>query len=140
MTRVFRRLSLPVVLGLGIALMMPVTASAWYGGGGWHGGGWHGGGWRGGGWGWHGGFYPYGGYGYGYWPYAAPMMVSPVVSTYVPPVTEVSQDPAPAPQQAATQSTSYYCNNPQGMYPAVPECPSGWTEIPTTPPDLKNGK
>ena len=144
MTSVFRRLSSPVVLGVGVALMMPVTASAWYGGG-WHGGGWHGEGWHGEGWGWHGGvnvgFYPYGGYGYDYWPYAAPTVIAPVVQTYVPPVTEVSQDPEPLPQQAATQSISYYCNNPQGTYPAVRACPSGWREVPTTPPDLnKNGK
>ena len=36
---------------------------------------------------------------------------------------------APAP---ATQEYWYYCDNPQGYYPYVPQCVSGWQRVPAT--------
>ncbi len=110
------------------------------GGGGWHGGGggWHGGGWHGGGW--------YRGVGVGFWAplgwgwpapyeyyyppayYAAPYAAAaPVV---------VQQQPAPAMAAAPAAATGmwYYCDNPRGYYPYVPNCGSAWQQVPATPP------
>ena len=44
----FRKLALTViaVASLGAAALVPTSASAWGGHGGWHGGGWHHGGWH----------------------------------------------------------------------------------------------
>lgn len=42
----------------------------------------------------------------------------------------------PAPQQEE-QSYWYFCNNPQGYYPYVKQCPSGWLKVipSVVPPD-----
>src|SRR5262245_45764983 len=124
---------------------------SWNGGGNWHGGNWHGGwnGWRGAGWGWRGGWgwwgpgvvvgagfapyywggypwYPYG-YGYGYpYPYqgySAPVVLDSGAQTYI-------EQAAPAPPQPQFW---YYCQNPQGYYPYVGECPGGWQPVPAQP-------
>jgi len=42
----------------------------------------------------------------------------------------VVQAPPPPPQ------VWYYCNSPQGYYPSVPACPSGWQTVPAQPRDL----
>ena len=118
-------------------------------GGGWHGGGggWHGGGggWHGGGWGWRGGWwgpgvfigaglaapfwgYPY--YGYPY-PYAYPYPYG--YPAYSPPVVESSSQTY-IQQEAPAQQFWYYCQNPQGYYPYVGECPGGWQQVAPQPP------
>jgi len=105
--------------------------------------------WRGGRWvqSWHGGRY-------GWWwlvgttwllypgpvypypdPEAEPIYViddaaAPVVAAPPPPPAQAPVAPPPPPQQVW-----YYCNNPQGYYPTVPACPSGWQTVPATPPD-----
>jgi hypothetical protein len=28
----------------------------------------------------------------------------------------------------------YYCDNPQGYYPYVQQCPGGWNQVPARPP------
>ncbi len=115
--------------------------SAWVGNG-WRGGAWGGRGWWGGGrgsgvvfgtniivgpgfWGpgWYGPAYPY--YPYPY--YAAP----PVVIQQEPQV--YIQQPEAQPQQP---NYWYYCQNPQGYYPHVQQCPGGWMTVvpPTTAP------
>lgn len=45
----------------------------------------------------------------------------------------VSQQPAPPPQ---APTYWYYCQNPQGYYPYIRQCPTGWMQVvpPTTPP------
>lgn len=49
-----------------------------------------------------------------------------------PPQAYVSQDDA--------DSTWYYCDNPQGYYPQVPECPGGWQTVENgSPPQLPAG-
>jgi hypothetical protein len=55
---------------------------------------------------------------------APPTLIQP------PPVYE---PPAPPPQAPAYW---YYCPNPQGYYPYVPQCPPGWMQVvpPTSPP------
>jgi hypothetical protein len=104
----------------------------WHGGG-WQGGNWHGGGWRGGWWGptvvigagpW---WYPYYGYGYPYaYPYANSAYPPPVIVDNAP-QTYIEQD-AQTPQQ-----DWYYCQNPQGYYPYISECPSGWQPVAPQP-------
>ena len=118
---------------------------SWHGGGsshgGWHGGGWHGGGWHGGGW--HGRhhfwgprvffgvgvaapfwWYPYG-YAYPY-PYAYPAD-SPPMAVESSPQTYIQED-------TQAQQYWYYCQNPQGYYPYVKECPGGWQQVAPQPP------
>lgn len=79
--------------------------------------------------------YPYYGYGYGY-PYAYPYPYYPPAVVTVPamPQTYIQQAPqAPAVQQ--NQSAYWhYCNNPEGYYPYVKECPDGWQLVEPTPP------
>ena len=58
---------------------------------------------------------------------------------YSPPPVVVQQqqpvyvEPAPAPQQT---NYWFYCQNPQGYYPYVQQCPAGWMRVvpPSTPP------
>jgi hypothetical protein len=122
---------------------------AWQGG---HGGGGHRGGWHGGhGWGgprvgigigigpfwgpyWGSYGYPYGypyAYPYGY-PYAYPYGYPPVVAV---PSTQVDVQPSPpAAAQPPPAASWYYCDNPQGYYPYVQQCPGGWRAVAPTPP------
>ena len=88
--------------------------------------------WIGPGWGWGPGwgapYYPYPYYSYPSYPYYP-----------APPVINQQQSPVyvePAPQQEE-QNYWYYCPNPQGYYPYVPECPKGWLKVipSTVPPD-----
>ncbi len=119
---------------------------SWSGSGG-HGGSWHGGGTSHGGWhggGWHGRrhfwgprvffgvgvaapfwWYPYG-YAYPY-PYAYPAY-SPPVAVESSPQTYIEQD-------TQAQQYWYYCQNPQGYYPYVKECPGGWQQVAPQPPE-----
>jgi hypothetical protein len=50
-------------------------------------------------------------------PYAAPVVVPP-------PVVVIP---------AAPPTAWYYCDNPRGYYPYVPQCPSGWRAVSPTP-------
>ncbi len=86
-----------------------------------------------GGWGWHGGWhhgfwgprffwgpsivigspwYPYGYYGYS----APPVVIEQQPQTYVQP-------------QSPQENYWYYCQNPQGYYPYVQNCPGGWMKV-----------
>ena len=62
-----------------------------------------------------------------YYPYPAPSVIVLQPPVYVQP------EPAPPPQ---TSAYWYYCQNPQGYYPYVQQCPNGWMQVvpPTTPP------
>ena len=40
----------------------------------------------------------------------------------------------PAPEAEEQQSYWYYCKDPQGYYPYVKECPSGWMKVVPSPP------
>ena len=57
--------------------------------------------------------------------YAAPPVVMQPAPTYA--------QPAPPPQEP---SYWYYCQNPQGYYPYVQQCPHGWMKVvpPATAP------
>lgn len=65
-----------------------------------------------------------------YW-YPEPVYPYPLVvaDTYVP-----DEDYAPAPTGGPVW---YYCHGPEGYYPYVRACPSGWQPVPATPPDYQ---
>jgi hypothetical protein len=68
---------------------------------------------------------PFPGYYYPYpYPYYPPVVVAPAQ----PPVY-IEQQPA-APQPG---SYWYHCNTPEGYYPYVKACPSGWQQVAPTP-------
>jgi hypothetical protein len=127
-----------VVLALLFACTIPgyaVERGASHGGSGPHGGGehhgrgdWHGGVWIGPGWGGWGGWGPWW-WGPPYYPYYHP---------YYPYDTEtpaVIQQQPPVYVQPEEQYW-YFCRNPEGYYPYIKKCPSGWLKvIPPAPPD-----
>ena len=51
--------------------------------------------------------------------------------TYIAPLLTVQETPEPPPAQAWW----YHCANPQGYYPYVPACPTGWQTVPAAPAD-----
>jgi hypothetical protein len=76
-------------------------------------------------------------FGYPYYPYPYPYY-PPVVAvpTPVQPPVYVEQAPAqisPAPAQPANNYW-YHCDNPEGYYPYIKECPGGWQKVLPTPP------
>jgi len=77
---------------------------------------------------WYGGGYPYYPYPYYSYPY------------YAAPPLAVQQEPPVYLQQPESQPPQpnywYYCQNPQGYYPYVQQCPGGWMTVvpPTTAP------
>ena len=122
------------------------------GGGGGHGGGGYGGGHYGGGYGGHYGGYGYGhgyyygpgyyyggfglglglGYGLGY--YGSPYYAYPPAVVTVPTAPPVYIQQTPPAAQQNPSGFWYYCNNPQGYYPYVKQCPGGWQQVAPTPP------
>lgn len=90
------------------------------------------------------GGYGYGGYGFGgygmsgfgypfYYPssyYYPPTVIVPTT----PPVYIQQQQSQPA--QSAQPQTNYwyYCQNPDGYYPYVKNCPGGWLQVAPQPP------
>ena len=89
------------------------------------------------------GGYGYGGYGYGgygmsgfgypfYYPPA--YYPPPVIVPTTPPVYIQQQQAQPA--QSAQPQTNYwyYCQNPDGYYPYVKNCPGGWLQVAPQPP------
>ncbi len=62
-------------------------------------------------------------------PYAYAYPAPPVI-VQPPPVYEQAAPPAPSP------TYWYYCPNPQGYYPYISQCPSGWMRVvpPSSPP------
>lgn len=67
-------------------------------------------------------YYPYP---YAYYP--------PVITVPVQPQTYIEQ----APSQAAPVAENYYwyhCDNPDGYYPYIKDCPNGWQKVAPAPP------
>ena len=106
-------------------------------------GGW--GGHYGGGWGHRGGYYAGGlglglglGYGLGYnsgyygGGYYSPYYDYPpaVITVPVTPPVYIQQSPPVVQQNPA--GYWYYCNSPQGYYPYIKQCPSGWQQVSPT--------
>jgi hypothetical protein len=76
----------------------------------------------------------------GYWGYPTPYPYYPYNPYYPPVVTVPSSPPVyieQGQQQPATppQHYWYYCSNPQGYYPYVRECPTGWQAVAPQPPN-----
>jgi len=63
------------------------------------------------------------------------LMPPPVVVSPPEPVTYIER--APEVEQAAQQAPAagywYWCGEPQGWYPQVPECPPGWQPVAPRP-------
>jgi len=111
---------LPILM---VMLLIAVSSvpgqAAWRGDHGWHGGGHFGGGiWIGPGW-WGPPYYPY----YPYYP-APPVVIERETTVY--------RDREP---QQTEQPYWYYCTQPQGYYPYVRRCPSGWLKVVPSAPD-----
>lgn len=64
-----------------------------------------------------------------YYPYYAPYYAEPPIVIQQQP--EVYDQPAPQTEQ---QVYWYYCQDPQGYYPYVKQCPSGWLKVVPSPP------
>ncbi len=80
----------------------------------------------------------------GIW-YPYPRPIYPYPNPYIPPTVVVEQPPVyvqqqpapPAPAAAPAQPQSqnwYYCEQSNGYYPYVRECPGGWKTVPAEPP------
>ncbi|WP_394777688.1 hypothetical protein [Undibacterium sp.] len=132
-----------------VALGSVTASSAWAD----HG---HFGGYRGG---FHGGYHGYGGprvglglyldpfplfygpayYGPAYYPSYSEVVVGPAPTTvYVQPSATISGPSYPdnaGGSQPGQSSDWYYCHKPDGYYPSVKTCPSGWQRVPQTPAD-----
>jgi len=70
-----------------------------------------------------------------YWepyPYYPPVVVAPP-SVYVQPAPQVQLAPQTPSQPPAASSFWYYCEDPQGYYPYVQQCPGGWQPVAPTP-------
>lgn len=145
---------LVVALALPFALLsIAAHAEDHHGGGGrdFHGGGdFRGGHFRGGGgfgigfgwWGWDPYWYPAqyyypGPYPYPYpYPYAYPYAYAPYPAS-APPYPPSGPQASPAQQASAGAPPPqfwYYCDDPKGYYPQVPNCPTAWHEVSATPP------
>jgi hypothetical protein len=78
----------------------------------------------------------------GYYPYVAQCGTAwqavpayPQAGTAPLPAPSAPYPTAPAPMAAPpSQQSWYYCSNPQGYYPTVPECRSGWQQVPANAP------
>jgi hypothetical protein len=60
-----------------------------------------------------------------YFYYPAPVMVAPSS-----PPTYIESVPA---QQTPASNDWFYCDNPDGYYPHIKECPGGWRTVPAQP-------
>jgi len=70
----------------------------------------------------------------GWWPYYYPSYYYPYYYPPDPPVIIQQPEIYTQPQAQETPLYWYYCKEPQGYYPYVKECPSGWMKVVPTPP------
>jgi hypothetical protein len=103
--------------------------------------------WRGGAWrhSWHNGHWGWWWVAAGSW-YFYERPIYPYPDPYIPPTVVVAPTVVAPPaepmvvQPAATVAMAptpaqywYYCKSPQGYYPYVASCASGWSQVPATP-------
>src|SRR4051812_43373443 len=68
---------------------------------------------------------------YYYGPYPYPVVIAPSgPPTYI----EQGQEPATVQSPQAPSNYWYYCSKPDGYYPYVKQCPSGWKKVAPQPP------
>ena len=60
--------------------------------------------------------------------YSPPVVIEQAPSVYI------QQSPQQAPMSAQEPTYWYYCQEPQGYYPYVKQCPQGWMKVVPTPP------
>lgn len=72
-------------------------------------------------------------YSYYRYPYASPYYYPPTVVT-VPSAPPVYIEQSPPVAREYPSGYWYYCNNPEGYYPYIQECPDGWQQVDPTPP------
>ena len=65
---------------------------------------------------------------YPYYPYYPPAIVT------VPRSPPVYIERSPPVNEQLTTGYWYYCDNPQGYYPYVTDCPTGWRQVDPIPP------
>jgi hypothetical protein len=75
----------------------------------------------------------------GPWYYGPPPYAYYPPYPYYPPVVTVPSAPPTYIQQGEAEpapplSYWYYCEQPQGYYPYVKQCPGGWQKVPSQPP------
>jgi hypothetical protein len=75
--------------------------------------------------------FPYYPYPYSYPPYAYPYYYPPVYAYPSYPYAYAQPPVYSAPEQPYYW---YYCQDPQGYYPYVKNCPAGWIKVIPTPP------
>ncbi len=82
------------------------------------------------------GGYGFGGYGLGYPFYYPPAYAYPptVVVPTTPPVYIQQQQAQPVQPAQPQTNYWYYCQNPDGYYPYVKNCPGGWLQVAPQPP------
>jgi hypothetical protein len=74
---------------------------------------------------------------YYYYPYPYPYYPPVMVQPSQPPVYIEQGEAQSVPQQATVAPENYYwyhCDKPEGYYPYIKECPSGWQKVSPTPP------
>ena len=71
--------------------------------------------------------------GIGVWPFWGPWWAPYAGPVVVPPPVVVTPAPSVVVPPAAPPTSWYYCDNPRGYYPYVPQCPSGWRAVSPTP-------
>jgi len=76
------------------------------------------------------------GYGLGYYgrPYYSPYYAYPPAVIAVPLTPPVYIQQAPPVTQQYPPGYWYYCNNPEGYYPYIQQCPNGWQQVEPIPP------
>jgi hypothetical protein len=77
---------------------------------------------------WHGG---------GSW-YLYPSPVYPYPDPWLPPAYVLANPPAVAVPPGPPVQYWYYCEAGRTYYPYVATCPSGWQQVPATPPDASS--
>lgn len=60
----------------------------------------------------------------------------PLIATPATPPVYIERSDVPQAQSQASNYWWYYCRDPQGYYPYVKQCPTGWQQVPARPPDL----
>ena len=76
------------------------------------------------------GGYGFGGYGYPFY-YPPSYLYQPMVIAPSTPPVYIQQQPQPVQPQA---DYWYYCQNPEGYYPYIRNCPDGWLQVAPQPP------
>ena len=79
---------------------------------------------------------PLGGHWYWYYRSSDYITYPPVITVPSPPPVYIEQNNGQLANNQQSNYWWYYCQNPQGYYPYVKECPAGWQLVTPQPPDL----